>query len=133
VIVQQLIVSGAGAEGAPLFSTYDMYSATYASREAYDRTRPILYGLVDVTGDDPRELPCLIEDAFVAEFHKLAAGDAADRSVLLDGLRRCAINRDTVHRVAIVGARVRFDWNRGDLITERAAVVGPVSLARLSP
>jgi hypothetical protein len=129
VIVQQLIVSGAGAEGAPLFSTYDMYSATYASRDAYDRTRPRKYRLVDVT-EAERELSCPVGDAFVLEFQKLAAGAAADRRLLIAALRVCSVEVEGRRRLALVGERPRFYWERGELGTEREITI--VNASRLA-
>ena len=130
LILQQLVVAGAGAEVAPLFSTYDMYSATYASRDAYDSTRPTVFRLVDVTDGGQRDLPCRIDDAFATEFQKLASGEPADRAVLRDRLQQCSAPQGTSRRVALIGDRVRFDWDSGELVTDRAAtIVGPVSFA----
>jgi hypothetical protein len=130
LIVQQLVVSGAGAEVAPLFSTYDMYSATYGSREAYDSTRPTTYRLVDVTDGKERVLPCRIDDTFASEFQKLASGESADRAALQSVLQQCTAPVATPRRVALIGDRVRFDWDRGVLVTDRGStVIGPVALA----
>jgi hypothetical protein len=133
VIAQQLVASGTRAEAAPLFSAYDMYSATYSSRDAFDRTRPVVYRLIDVTGDDKRELPCRVEEEFAAEFQKLAAGDSADHRMLVDGLRSCAVPLEPPRQLALVGNRVRFDWDRGEVKSEPAPTVGPISSASIEP
>jgi hypothetical protein len=133
LIAQQIVVSAFGIESAPLFSAYDMYSATYASREAFDRTRPTVYKLIDVTGGGERELSCRLDEGFVTEFRKLATEEAVDRTMLAAGLRSCAVPLDAPWRVAVVGDRVEFDWDRGTLETQRTTVVGPVSVSTVAP
>ena len=132
LVAQQVVVSAFGIESAPLFSTYDMYSATYASREAFDRTRPTVYRLVDVTAGGERQLSCRIGEDFVAEFRKLVTDEPVDRKLLIDGLRLCAIRLDAPHRVALVGDQMEFDWDRGTLTPQRTIVVGPVSVSSLA-
>jgi hypothetical protein len=131
LIGQQVIVSAIGVESALLFSSYDMYSATYASREAFDRTRPIVYRLVDVTHGNERELSCSIDDSFAGEFRKLAAEEPVDGNLLAAGLRECAVPMETPGRLALVGDQVEFDWQRGTLKTRRTTIVGPVSVSTI--
>jgi hypothetical protein len=132
LIAQQVVVSALGVESAPLFSAYDMYSATYTSREAFDSTRPTEYRLIDVTGGGERELSCRIDEGFVSEFRKLVTEEAVDRKMLADGLRLCAVPLDEPRRVALVGNQIEFDWDRGTLTTQRTTVVGPVSVSALA-
>jgi hypothetical protein len=127
VIGQQFLVTVQHIEARPMLSSYDMYSATYATPEAYEAASNLVYRVVDVSGGHPVDLPgCVVDDRVAAIARSGIAGNADDLALLKHAIAGCVRERPDVQRVALEGDRqvfvwgeARFDWKR------RLDVVGP--------
>jgi hypothetical protein len=127
VLVQQAVASAFHIEARPMFSAYDMYSATYASIEEFEEAANLVYRVVlfDRSGaHDARE--CLLSERDAALFVAAHAGDAEARALLRPMLRRCVEREPEIRAVALEGDRAVFNWNARRLEPQRAVdVIGP--------
>jgi hypothetical protein len=134
LIAQQLVASTLRLERAPMFSWYDMYSATYASPQVWNASRPPLYRLVVFTEQGRTELPaCNPHEEFVREFETALKGSAAARTHVWQALRGCGPDLAGARDVILEGDVRTFDWDRLRFTVNRSAVtLGPL-LAEAEP
>jgi hypothetical protein len=129
IITQQVVMSALRLERAPMFSWYDMYSATYASPAEWSASRPPLYRIVVSTDRGITELPrCNPHSEFVREFEAALKGSADARSNVWHALGGCGEDLANVRNVALEGDVQIFDWDRLAFSVNRSAVtLGPLS------
>lgn len=108
---QQVIVSWQKLEIAPLLSAYDMYSKTYGSPEAYERSMNDVYRLVAYLSDDDVRT-CRLEESDGAILLAAAETKGVERHRLETTLRECFGRVTAVERVEIEVARLVIDWER---------------------
>lgn len=127
IVVQQIAVSAAAIERAPMFSWYDMYSATYSSPAAWNDSRPPQYRIVVSTDRGPVELPCNPHGEFVREFEAALDGSSQARANVWRALRGCNTDLTGASQVQFEGDRQVFDWDRLVFTTTRSVqVLGPL-------
>lgn len=128
VIVQQLLASIVHLEARPLISSYDMYSATYASVEEYEEAINLVYRVVVFENGLARDLPeCVVDDRGAALVSAAAAGGVDERERVRSLLGPCFEAAPLAEAFALEGDRAvynretrRFEWRRG------VDVIGPV-------
>jgi len=133
VIVQQLVTTAMHVEARPIFSTYDMYSTTYASWEDYEAASNLVYRVVAVSNGQSTDLPgCIVDDTIAAIARRTLEGSGNDLGLLQRALGGCLRSTPGVRQVALEGDRQvflrnesRFAWKR------RLDVIGPIEADRL--
>jgi hypothetical protein len=133
VIVQQLVVTAMHVEARPMFSSYDMYSTTYASATDYEAASNLVYRVVAVSHGHSTDLPgCIVDDRMAAIARRALEGSGDDLQLLRLGLAGCLRATPGVRQVALEGDRQvflrnesRFAWKR------RLDVIGPIEADRL--
>ena len=103
-IAQQLLVSGLSLEAGPALSTYEMYSNTYDSPEAYESQSTTSYWL---TSSDGRQCSVSEGAARAVASARSGAADAPAR----DAVQRCFGTTD-LSTVEAEQRRARIDWKR---------------------
>jgi hypothetical protein len=128
VLAQQLVSSSLKLERAPMFSWYDMYSATYESPEVWNASRSPTYRLIVATDAGPLELrACDPYGEFVRDFERALEGEAASRARVWQALSGCGQDLSRARGVTLEGDLRTFDWNQGTFAVSRAAVtLGPL-------
>jgi hypothetical protein len=129
LVVQQLVVSASGLERRPMFSTYDMYSTTYPTPEAYEFSSNLEYRVVAVRQDASMDVPdCLLDEPAAA---RVRAATAPSRQVARELQIRgnVCLTGDDIEAVTLEGDRRVFDWDAGRFTVQRRLdVVGPIAL-----
>jgi hypothetical protein len=133
VVVQQLIVTGMHVEARPMFSSYDMYSTTYASWADYEAASNLTYRVVAVSDGRSADVPgCTVDDTVAAIARRALEGSERDLQLLQWALRGCLRSKPDVQQIALEGDRQvflrnesRFAWKR------RLDVIGPIDADRL--
>jgi hypothetical protein len=119
LIVQQVAASVLQAEVPPLLSAYDMYSATYASPEAYEKSRTDFTLRARAQGG--AVLDCDVDSQDIERL-RAKAGEGA----LV--LRRC-FGDAAISSYAVEAIGPRVDWVSWRLVGERReTILGPVAL-----
>jgi hypothetical protein len=133
VIGQQLLVTVQHMEARPLLSSYDMYSATYATPEDYEAASNLVYRVVDVSDGDAVDLPgCVVDDHVAAIARRGIGGNSDDLALLKHAIGGCVRERPEVRRVALEGDRQVFVWDEGRFDWKRwLDVVGPFDASLL--
>jgi hypothetical protein len=128
VLAQQLVSSSLRLERAPMFSWYDMYSATYESTEAWNASRSPSYRLIVATDAGPLELrACDPHGEFVRDFERALEGEVVARARVWQALSGCGQDLGSARGVTLEGDVRTFDWDRGTFDIRRAAVtLGPL-------
>ena len=104
---QQAFVSATRVELAPLFSTYDMYSTTYASPDEYERKAGQTYWIM-ATGDDALERDCRIDEG---QFTVIQAAVArAEIAAVRPFLDRCFGKEADLRTMFVEARKVRVNW-----------------------
>jgi hypothetical protein len=112
VVGQQIVVSSQKLEVGPLLSTYDMYSRTYNSPAAYERSMSDEYRLVAQLPGNRTET-CRVDVADGPALLAHADGmPGADPRLVENALRDCFAGVDGVQRVDVEVARFAIDWAR---------------------
>ena len=111
VITQQIVISTLHIERAPMFTHYPMYSASYASLEAFNRSTPPVYRILAATDRGLVELPCDPAERVVTEFRAALGGSADAAASIWRQLRGCG-DLTGVRHVVFEGAWRRFDGER---------------------
>jgi hypothetical protein len=127
LVAQQLVVSLLKLEGAPLLSTYDMYSTTYASPAEYESKAGQACWLVGLD-DSARPHRCGISEV---EADTIARGAVlADPHLREQFLRRCFEPSIRLRSVFIEVGRVHVDWTQWRLVEEfaRSRMSEPIAL-----
>ena len=128
VVAQQVVVSAIAVERAPMFSWYDMYSATYASPDTWNRTRPPVYRIVVTTAHGNVELTCNPHGEFIREFEAALDGSAQARRNVWRALEGCGQDISDARQVVFEGDRRVFDWDRLIFTTTRSvSTLGPLA------
>jgi hypothetical protein len=124
---QQLFISASHVEARPMFSSYDMYSTTYATPEAYEAASNLVYRVVDASEGGAVDLPgCVVDDRVAAIARNAIAGNQEDLALLRRAIGRCVTGRPDVRRVALEGDREVFIWEESRFAWKRRLdVVGP--------
>jgi len=127
ILTQQVVVSALKLDQAPMFSWYDMYSATYRSPADWAASRPPRYRIVVSTAQGRSELPrCNPHSEFVREFEAALKGSADARTDVWRELRGCGQDLTGVRDVALEGDVQTFDWERLVFESRPAATLGPL-------
>jgi hypothetical protein len=120
VVLQQLVVSAARIEVAPIFSTYDMYSSTYASPSEYETDAGLSYWLVTRSGGATRR-SCAVSraaaEAWLDEGRRDRDPEAARAATACFGER-------PARQLTIEGRRTRVDWRYWRLAFDERVVLG---------
>ena len=127
LMIQQVVMSALHVEARPMFSAYDMYSATYASADEFEDAINLVYRVVIVDNNQSRDLPdCLLSDRDAELLPLAAAGGIAARAHLRDVLGPC-LGEIQVGALALEGDRRVFDWQEHRFMWKRRIdVIGPV-------
>jgi hypothetical protein len=129
VLVQQIHCSIFEVEARPLFSSYDMYSATYATRQDYEEKSNLMYRVMLVTDRGESEVEgCQMDDRAASLFAAAARGGAAEQERMTALLGPClAEQAGSAPVVKLEGDRRVYDWERGRFEWKRGIdVIGPV-------
>lgn len=130
LIAQQVVVSALRLDRAPMFSWYDMYSGTYSSPAAFNRSRPPRFRIVATSDRGPVELRCNPHEEFVRQFQAALDGSAEARRGVWHALGGCG-DLSGVRQVMLEGDVRAFDWDRLTFTSVPAAVVlGPLAAER---
>ena len=105
LVVEQLVVSGLKLEAGPAFSTYGMYSNTYASPAEYEAQSTTSYWLVS---DDGRQCRMTEEDAKAFTRVPGATGAPSPGS---DAVRRC-FGPSGPREAEVEERQAKIDWSR---------------------
>jgi hypothetical protein len=129
LFAQQVAVSFFRLEASPIFSTYDMYSTTYASPADYEHNAGQVYWIVgfDRQGETRRcRISASEADAIVR------ARVAGDRARLQNLIRHCVDSSLPVRQVMVEATRVRVDWDNWRLLDEplRTRVTEPFEIGQ---
>jgi hypothetical protein len=127
VLVQQLFVTVRHIEARPMLSSYDMYSATYATPEDYEAASNLVYRVVDASATPPVDLTgCVVDDRVAAIARSAIAGSGDDLALLKHAIGGCVQRRPDVRRVALEGDRQVFIWAESRFAWKRRLdIVGP--------
>ena len=127
LMIQQVVMSAFHVEARPMFSAYDMYSATYASMDEFEDATNLVYRVVIVDNNQSRDLPdCLLSDRDAELLPLAASGGIAARAHLRDVLAPC-LREIQVGALALEGDRRVFDWQEHRFKWKRRIdVIGPV-------
>jgi hypothetical protein len=133
VVLQQLVTTARHVEARPLFSTYDMYSTTYASVEDYEAASNLVYRVVAVANGRSSDLPgCVVDDTVAAIARRALEGSADDLRLLRTAVGGCLRSTPGVRQVALEGDRQVFLWNESRFAWKRRLdVIGPIEADRL--
>jgi len=134
VLVQQIVITTRHVEARPLFSTYDMYSTTYADAQQYEAKSNLVYRVVGVTAGGTR-VP--LEDCQMSDAEAVALAPAPGQAPLdslgMDIVRSCLEGRPDVAAVVLEGDRRVYDWDAGGFSWKRALDTrGPLDVATLN-
>jgi len=130
LIVQQLIASGLHLEARPLTSAYDMYSATYGSKEEYEAASNLVYRVVMYDRGEIRDIPdCHVDDRTAALLPAAAAGVLGARERVRGLVGPCATAITSATTLALEGDRRVYNWAEGRFeIRFRVDIIGPFSV-----
>ena len=129
IVGQQAAMSAFHVEARPLFSAYDMYSATYGSPQEYEDAINLTYRIVLYEGERSREVPdCPVDDRSAALLPAAARGEASARAWLRELVLGCIDAAPArVTAVALEGDREVYNWDTGEFEWKRRLdVIGPV-------
>jgi hypothetical protein len=122
VIGQQIVVSGLRLEAGPAFTTYGMYSNTYASPAEYEAQSGASYWLESSDGRECRVTQPEAEDVIRART------GSSSRSSAGNVVQRCFGPVDPV-RLAVEQRRTSIDWTQWRSTGEvRTPITAPVSV-----
>lgn len=127
VVAQQVVISTLTIERAPMFTPYPMYSATWASLEAFNASRPPVYRIVASTDRGSVELPCNPSEALVTEFREAVDGSAEAAASVWSQLRGCDNAAVDANEIVFEGYWKRFDRRQLAFTSTPAAMtLGPL-------
>ncbi len=125
VVVQQMVASAFKLEVQPMLSAYDMYSTTYASRQAYEVASSHSYRLVGLR-DDQTATACEVTSDDAARIADALAADAGLDAIL----ERCFAGTVPIRSVTVEVSRAVVDWDRWRLLGEQQVILaGPSTVA----
>jgi hypothetical protein len=127
LLAQQLVISLLKLEVAPLLSTYDMYSTTYASPAEYELKAGQAYWLVGLD-DSAQTHRCGISRIEADTFARGAV--LADRHLREQFLGRCFDPSIRLQSVFVEVGRVHVDWTQWRWVEElaRSRISEPIAL-----
>ena len=129
LVIQQVYCSIFEVEARPLFSSYDMYSATYATPEDYEAKSNLVYRVLILTDRGESELEgCQMDDRAARLFDVAARGGAAERQRVTMLLAPCPMPASgNAPVIKLEGDRRVYDWEHGRFEWKRGIdVIGPV-------
>ena len=129
VFAQQSVVSLLRLEASPVFSTYDMYSTTYASSADYEHNAGQVFWIVGLDGSDESSR-CRISSGEADAIQLAGASDI--RPVATAVVRHCFEPSSPVQRVMVEATRVQVDWEHWRLLEEpiRTRLTAPIDIER---
>ena len=119
VITQQIAVSAAKVEHAPLLSTWDMYATTYAGPQDYESKSGLTYVLV-ARFDNGARRACGVKAGEASELVKAGITPSSKQV-----LSKCFPAASAVHSVLVEGRRRPVDWTRWAFGEEQIVSVSP--------
>lgn len=126
LVVQQFLMSYFHVEARPMLSAYDMYSATYANADEFERATNLVYRVTILDGSERLATDCLLADHDAALLPRAEAGDAGARGRLRYLLSECLPSGRPADAIALEGDRRVYDWQTGQFVWKRALdVLGP--------
>jgi hypothetical protein len=129
LIAQQVVVSAMRIERAPMFTHYPMYSATWPSVEAFNRSRPPVYRIIVSTDAGRLELRCNPSERLVTEFREAVGGSATAAASVQRQLHDCDRSVAGGQAVVFEEYRTAFDVGAGEFTTTpTAGILGPLVL-----
>jgi hypothetical protein len=132
IAAQQIVTTVRHVEIRPLFSTYDMYSTTYASAAEYEAKSNMVYRAVGITavGEHVPLEDCGMSDNEAVELVEAWRRTPRDPS-RVTALTSCTADAPDVVQVVLEGDKRIFDWERGDFYWKRnLSTLGPLEIAR---
>jgi len=125
IVLQQVLTSAAGTEQAPFFSEYEMYSATFASREEFDRTRPSSYRLSGSMVDGS-EIRCVISEDTGEVLQSAEREGGVDPALIASALESCGLEGSRVRHLTLDARQQVFDWTHGTFSERQAHTTIPM-------
>ena len=112
-----------------MLSAYDMYSATYANAEEFERATNLVYRVTIIDGTDRRSTDCVLADRDALLLPIAGVGDAEARDRLRYVLNTCLPSGEPAGAIALEGDRRVYDWQSRQFVWKRAIdVLGPTSV-----
>jgi hypothetical protein len=129
LLVQQYLMSSFHVEARPMLSAYDMYSATYANADEFERATNLVYRVTVFDGAERRPTTCLLADHDAALLPLAERGDADARGRLRYLLSGCLPSGQPADAIAREGDRRVYDWQTRQFVWKRALdVLGPATV-----
>jgi hypothetical protein len=129
LVAQQYLMSSFHVEARPMLSAYDMYSATYANADEFERATNLVYRVTIVDGADRHSTNCVLADRDAVLLPRAAAGEAEARERLRYVLNGCLPSDKRAGAIALEGDRRVYDWHTRQFVWKRAIdVLGPTSV-----
>jgi hypothetical protein len=130
IAMQQIVTTVRHVEIRPLFSTYDMYSTTYASAAEYEAKSNMVYRAVGMTAAGER-IP--LEDCGMSDNEAVALVEAWRQTPRdpsrVAALTSCTLDASDVVHVVLEGDKRIFDWEQGDFYWKRnLSTLGPLEI-----
>jgi hypothetical protein len=130
LFAQQVVVSFFRLEASPVFSTYDMYSTTYASPADYEHNAGQVYWIVGLDRQvETRRCRISAAEADAIERARRAGDPVRIQSLI----GRCVDPSLPVQQVMVEATRVRVDWDEWRLLDEplRTRVTEPFEIGQI--
>jgi hypothetical protein len=124
------VVSLFRLEASPVFSTYDMYSTTYASPADYEHNAGQVYWIVGLDRQvETRRCRISASEADAIEQARRAGDPVRIQSLI----GRCVDPSLPVQQVMVEATRVRVDWDEWRLLDEplRTRVTEPFEIEQI--
>jgi hypothetical protein len=128
VIGQQVVASALTIERAPMFSSYPMYSETYASPEAFEAAARPMHRMVVSTDNGPVELSCNAPGELVADFQTALKGSVEASASVRRAVSACRPDLAEARQVSFYEERRTFDWQRLTFTERQPVVLGTLDL-----
>ena len=132
LLTQQYFMSFFHVEARPMLSAYDMYSATYANADEFERATNLVYRVTILDGAARHPTNCLLADHDAALLPLAEGGNAEARGRLRYLLSGCLPSGISADAIALEGDRRVYDWQTRQFVWKRALdVVGSTSVSWL--
>ena len=130
IVAQQIVTTVRHVEIRPMFSTYDMYSTTYASAAEYEAKSNMVYRAVGITAAG-KHVP--LEDCGMSDNEAVVLVEAWRQTPRdpsrIAALTSCTAAAPDVVKIVLEGDKRIFDWERGDFYWKRKlSTLGPLEI-----